>query len=98
MATIQDVQDAIDAHAASVAAEQTAINNLNAADAVVVGAIATEIATFTTAQQTYNAALSAARDAAGFPAALAARDAATIARETAANDLRQVMQDFIATP
>lgn len=97
MATLTDVQNAIDGFNAAVAAEQQAVTALTATEAVVTGSLTTETATFSAAQQAYDAALTAARDAAGFPAALAARDAATLAREQSESDMRQTLSEFIAS-
>lgn len=98
MATLEDVQDSINTYNAAVAAETAAVANLNAADTVVGGAVATETATFVAAENIYQAALAAARDAAGQPAALAAQQSAATARETAENDAKQVMREYLGIP
>jgi len=98
MATLQDVQNAIDAANAASVVETNAINALNAVEAVVNGSLTAEQATFSAALTTWNTALDAAREVAGFLPALAARDAATIARAQAEIDARAVMQDYITNP
>jgi uncharacterized protein involved in type VI secretion and phage assembly len=95
MATIQDVQNAIDAANAAAVAETQAITAFEAVDAVVVGALTAETQTYETAIAVYNGHLAAARDVAGYAAALASRQSAVAAREAADIAARQVMQEFI---
>ncbi len=98
MATIQDVQNAIDAAAAARVAETSATTALTAIEAVVDGALTAESAAYGAAFVAWTTALDAAREVSGFPPALAARDAAALARAQAENDARQVMADYLATP
>lgn len=98
MATLQDVQNAIDAAGAARIVETNAITALGAIETVVNGSLTAEAAAFTDAQTTWNLALDEARELSGFAAALATRDAATLARAQAEIDARAVMQDYITNP
>ena len=95
MATLQDVQTAIDNVTAAELVEAQAIEALGVADAAVATAVATETATFVAAQTVYTAALTTARDNAGWTPLLEARDAAILARESAENAARAVMLEFV---
>jgi len=96
MATLQEVTDAIEAFNLATTAAAAAQANLVNVEAAVNAAIATELVTFSAAQNLFNDQLQLARDAAGFPDAVSAVQQTNDAVAVADSTLKALMAEYAA--
>lgn len=94
MATLQEVQDAIDAYQSAQNDVTAATAQLVATETAVQTAVASEQAVFDAAQVLFQDQLQLARDAAGFPAAVTAYQAANDALNLADGNLKALMASY----
>jgi len=96
MATLQDVQNAIDTYEQAEADATAAQAQLVTVEAAVQIAVAAEQATFDAAQALFSSQLQLARDAAGFGAAFSAYQAASEQVTTTSVALKAIMAEYAA--
>jgi hypothetical protein len=96
MATLQEVTDAITAFNLAQTTAATAQSTLETVEAAVNAALVSEAATFTAAQAVWTDQLQLARDAAGFPEAVAAVETAANELAVADSTLKALMAEYAA--
>ena len=96
MATLQEVTDAIEAFQLAQNNASGAQSHLATVEASVNAAIAAELTTFTAAQTLFTDQQQLARDAAGFPEAVAAVETAATELAVADSTLKALMAEYAA--